>query len=258
MHDDIFVKLEQRPWYRATAPSLQQRLRALPEHCRGFLEDLAARPSEGGGVRLINLDALLVPDTGKVFGIFVIFRVQRLDNPALVYWYQYFSWAQGPASGAKGVVLVRRGSDVTHVLTLRGFKFATGAVEHDCVGGFAEVSRQGIEGVLKNFEREIAEELGVSTLRLQEVIPIGRLRVDAGLTNSAPALFAAIVDGVEMSKVPSGEVPNPDPFELRARTVVTPVEALWGSAGLVAVNDDAFFLACIVRLVSLGILQRPA
>lgn len=253
----LFRALEQHAWWKATAPSLQQRLRALPEYCRGFLEDLAAHPDTGGGVRLINLDALLIPDTGKIFGIFVVFRVQRLDDPSSVYWYQYFSWAQGPASGSKGVLLVRRGSAVSHIITIRGFKFAAGTEVPDCYGGFGEPNERDVGVALRNFERELQEEIGVPAIRLIEVIPLGRVRVDVGMTNNHPHLFAGVIDGSEAKLLPIGTVANRDTRELQSRIVITPLETLWGVHGLVMANDDGLFLACIARLVARGIIAPP-
>lgn len=255
--EELFAEIVKRSWWKATAPSIQQRIRALPKYCKGFLEDLATRPETGGGVRIINLDALLIPDTGKIFGIFVVFRVQRLDDPATVYWYQYFSWAQGPASGSKGVLLVRRGTHVSHLITLRGFKFAPGVEVTEGFGGFGEPNERDVNAALRSFERELQEEIGVPQIRLVDVIPLGRIRVDAGMTNNYPSLFAGVISVEEMQRLPGGEVTNSDAHELRGRIVITPVEALWGVSGFAMTNDDGLTLACLMRCIALGIITPP-
>lgn len=250
-------EIEQKSWFKATAPRIQRRIRELPNYCAGFLEDLARRQTEGGGVRFINVDAVLVPDTNRIYGIFVVFRVQNLANPSSVYWYQYFSWAQGPESGSKGILLIRRDGRITHVVWSRGYSFAVGTETDDGFGGFAEPDEKGLEGMLKGLRREIEEELGMPSLRIETIISLGRDFTDRGMTNNHPNIFAAIIDGSEAKRIPSGDAANPDALELAHRIVVVPVEKLWGKDGFVARNDDGFFLACIARLVARGDLVVP-
>ncbi|KKU12121.1 MAG: hypothetical protein UX17_C0056G0007 [Parcubacteria group bacterium GW2011_GWC2_45_7] len=253
--EQVIAKLQARPWFKATSSSLRELLLELPwETCAGFLTDLAARPDELGGVRVIALADLLIPDTSPIFGIFAVFQVQVLKDLQLVYWYQYFSWRQGPESGSKGVVLVRRGGRITHIVVMRGDSFAVGGSTFDGIGGFAEPTEVGVTGMLNRFRTEIGEELGLPELRLEEVIPLGRMYPDRGMTNNHPHLFAAVISGDEAARLGEGEAPNPDPWEMRSGPVVVPVEALWGPQGFVMQNDDSYFGTCMARLVALGLL----
>lgn len=251
--EQVLAQLSARPWFKATKPSLQKRLIELPwEEFRGFLTDLAARPDELGGVRVVNLAELLIPDTSPTFGIFVAFQVQVIKDPKLVYWYQYFSWRQGPESGSKGVVLVRRGDRITHIIVMRGDSFAVGKPTYDGIGGFAEPSESGATGMLNRFQKEICEEVGAPQIRLERVIPLGRMHPDRGMTNNHPHLFAAVISGDEAEKLREGEAANPDLWEMRSGPIVVPVEELWGPQGFVIRNDDGYFGTCVARLMALG------
>ncbi len=248
--------LRSRPWFQATSEELQKKLLGLPENCNGFLEHTAHRPEEGGGVRVKSLHSLLLPELpgGVVFGLFPAFNVEKPDGTTFTY--QYFSWKQGPASGVKGVVLIK-GADgsISHVVCLNGFSFAVGPNTFDCVGGFAEINEEGIGKLVENAKREITEELGLQRFELQKVIRLGPMHVDRGMTPNCPQLFAAIIDGSDAKGIKEDAYVNPDPHEMEAGAKIVPVKALWGEHGFLMRNTDSFFGTCIARLVALGVLK---
>lgn len=239
------------PWFKATRGDMRQKLLNLPENANGFLKDLIQHPVRGGGVLLINLEDIFYSPF-SIYGILVSFRVQNLKNLELIYGYEYFSWKQGPESGSKGVLLIEKEGKITHVISLRGFKFAAGKEVDDTIGGFANPDETGVAGMIKRFDKEIREELGIPNIKVKQIIPLGLLQVDAGLTNNRPNLFAAVVDGEEMQLKDYEETENPDPYELRTSVIVTPIDRIGDFAR--EENNDAYFLACIARLILTGIL----
>ncbi len=249
-------KLTNRSWFMASDPEIQEQLLELPENCNGFLADLATRPTEGGGVRLVKLAELLIPKARPIFGIFVVFQVQNLTNNA-IYHYQYFSWKQGPESGAKGLLLIKdkNTSQISHLVVLRGFKFATGKEEFDCIGGFAELNESGIQGMLDRFKSELQEELGLSEAPpIEQIIDLGRLTPDPGMTNNRPQIFTAIISSEHANKIRQGLANNPDPWEMRAGVLVIPISHL---PELVMQDDDGFLHICLNRLRQHNIKLLP-
>lgn len=242
--NEVKEAIKQKPWFKATRYSLQQELLSLGEECIGFLTELEARPKVISGVRVISLEGILIPDVRPIFGIFAYFKVQRTDNLEVVYHYQYFTWRQGSESGSKGVLLVENDDCITHVILNQGEKFSTGFGVYDVFGGFGEPNDKFMENVLTNFQKEICEELGMSKLTIKEIVTLGRLLTDAGMTNNAPQLFAAVIDGKEAAKISEGDTDNPDVYELGMGTVIVPVERL---GEFIDINDDGYFHACLLR-----------
>jgi hypothetical protein len=269
--EEIERTLRSRPWFQATSEELQTRILSLPgeltadergakkpdRNCNGFLQHLADRPSECGGVRVVHMRDLLFPDLpgGLMFGLLPVFQVERLDGKAS-YTYQYFCWRQGVVTGAKGVVLIRgKDGGVSHVICLRGDSFAAGIETFSAIGGFAEVDEISAKKMLLTIQRELDEELGLKDAKIIEVLRLGSIHVDSGMTPSCPELFAVIVDGSEIERMEEDKHSNADLFELTRKIVVARTGALWGPKGLCMRNGDSFFGVCIMRLVALGILK---
>lgn len=228
------------------------RLLDLPEDCNGFLQHLAERPVQGGGVRLVRLAHLLMPPT-RIFGIFVNFEVIQLQDPFNTYHYQYFSWKQGPLSGAKGVVLIRSGDRITHLLCLHGFQFATGTEVFNLPGGFMEDDDEMSADL--RFATELFEEAGITDSSVT-TLDLGVTHPDPGLTNNQPRLFAAIVD-TDNAMALDRHHTNLDRLEMSHSVVVLPIEQIWGPRGLVERNSYAFFHVCLTRLQNRGLIPPP-
>lgn len=251
----IREKLASRMWFQASALGTQRQLLDLPVDCDGLLEHLANRPDEGGGVRLTMIDEVLIPKARPIFGIFIVFVVQNLSDPNKRFCYQYFSWKQGPLSGAKGLVLVRKGNAITHVCLLRGFSFAVGGETFDCPGGFSDPAKkeEGAKAMVKRFLIEVQEELGIVEPQVVETLELGSLLPDRGMTPNQPMLCAVVIEGAEIN--PAHQ--NPDPFEMRSGAIIVPEANLWGANGFIQCNTDAYFLATLARLIGLGVIKSP-
>lgn len=248
---EIATALAERSWFQATASDIRTELLTLPEddaaknNYNGFLADLARRPDTISGVRVLEL--LQLPRGN--FAIIPMFRVRNVAADK-VYTYEYVSWKAGPLSGAKGIVFVRTGGEITHFIILRGEKFAPGRFVYDTIGGFADLNIDGVTEMIDRFKVEIQEELGVPDLVVEEARPLGSLLPDAGMTNNNPQLFGAIIDGGQASRVSRTPV-NPDVLELAAGSILFDIRQL---AEVCRVNDDGFFLASVVRAIVHGMI----
>ncbi|MEO5928121.1 MAG: hypothetical protein ABIO72_05360 [Patescibacteria group bacterium] len=269
---EIEEKLTSQTWFKASSSTVQLRLLSLPgdlteedkkakkpdQSCNGYLADLAMRPESEGGVKVRRILEVLIPE-GRIFGIFTNIEVEIIKKPEVVFAYQYFSWRQGPQSGAKGMVLIRdKAGKFTHTVVLQGYSFGPGKNTPDLPGGFAEVNEAGIAGMLTRFKTELCEELGVPDLKVTEVISLGPFYSDRGMTNNHPELFAAIIDASEATKSPEGQHRNPDPYEMQFVPNIVPISALWGPNGLLATSEDGYFATCAARLIGRGILNFDA
>lgn len=271
---DVLSRLKKKSWFRKSSRAVRSILLGLPikgmddgypealleaekQDCSGFLEHLVNRPDEGGGVKLLYIESILLPPTA-IFGIFLNFKVQNLTDPSKEFCYQYFGWRQGPMSGAKGLILVECEGAITHVVCQRGFSFAVGAEVFDCPGGFAEANETTLNAMLPRFQKEVQEELGIDSMKLLRPLDLGPVHLDRGMTFNCPRLFAAVIDGSTASKIREGEHVNPDVYEMRSGPVIVPVSQLYGANGFLMRNTDAYFHACVSRLIALGVIKGPS
>lgn len=250
--EELKKRLKKKKWFLASSAKVRKQLLNLSPDCEGFLQDLLERPDEIGGLRVLAMSELLIPTSRPIFGILPVFKVQKIDNPKIIFNYQYFSWKQGARCGVKGLVLIRQANAITHFVFLRCEKFAIGGMGNDCPGGFLESGEKNKNELEERFKIEIKEELGVGDIKIDEIIDLGRLRVDSSTTSSYPYLFVAIINGDEAKKLDHGNEENPDVTEVKLKTILSPVERL-GEA--IASNDDSFFLACVLRLREKKILH---
>jgi hypothetical protein len=241
----IVIELSQQPWFQATSPGLQAELVTLPqsgaENHDGFLADLASRPSVVAGAEVLSMAALA---RGK-FALIPIFNV---NNRGTHYTYEYVSWRYGPTSGAKGIIFVRpfEGAEPTHFITLVGEAFATGKKTNDTVGGFADLGVGGVQKMVQRIEHEVEEEVGVS--EVDEVIDLGVVNTDRGMTNNAPRLFMAWVSSETAAQISSRHV-NTDIYELQSGALILPMQHL---RDFVVNNTDAFFHSAMLKAMADG------
>jgi len=243
-----------RQWFKNTDSNICARILGLPENCNGFLQDLASRTELIGSWQLIKIVQISLPMHQKYWAIFVVFELKNQQNESLNW--QYLSWRQGPASGVKGIVLVRDKDthQFTHIIMLNSLKFGAGIFTHDCIGGFAEENEITDFDMRRRFQTELVEELGLETLPPHEIIDLGRFHPDAGMTNNKPFLMAAIISSEQFPLLTKPGLPNPDHFE-STNKIIIPFSEL---AQLIDTCNDSFLHVCLTRLWVKGLFIFPA
>ncbi len=243
----IINKLAKCKWFASTSPELQNELINLPqtgaENHDGFLADLAARPERLGGVEVLKLHSL----SRGAFGLIPRFNVRSLVG-GHEYTYEYISWRHGPLSGAKGLVFVRPADDQapTHFIVMVGEKFAPGTKVYDTIGGFIDLGVEGVQSITDRMLLEIKQETGVADMPVDEVIKLGRVHTDAGMTNNQPALFMAFITSKDAARIPMEQL-NPDIYELRAGPLVLPMSQL---KQFCSEATDSYFFAALVKALA--------
>jgi len=160
-------------------------------------------------------------------------------------------------SGSKGIILVRDSNgDIAGIYCLKGFSFALGGNAYDSIGGFAELKDAMIVDLMaqRGILREIMEEAHIAEVSITVLHDLGSIYPDRGMTPNHPRIWAAEVT----ADIAIGGHKNTDPWEMDSQVFFIPYDQLWGKAGFIAKNDDAFFLSIIARLMATGILRQPA
>ncbi|MBU1117894.1 hypothetical protein KKD37_02925 [Patescibacteria group bacterium] len=208
--------LEKHDWWNATDAAIRLKIAYLPEKkWDGAIEDLINRTDIVGGLeqkRIIRFET----DAGQ-FGGLINFEVVNHHDGDKVQSYMYWTWRNGPASGAKGTVFVASNGVITHFVRLYAEKFAIGGeVVDDSIGGFGAVG----EDSLTTWIRELTEELHTE-LKIIKVVDLGPVRTDSGLGNMMPNVFFAIVDGEGLDL--SADSPLLDRPEVESKYTLAPI-----------------------------------
>lgn len=231
--------IKNKDWYKATTPEICTQLENLSSKWDGFLIDLSLRKDIIGGLRVIAMDKLLCGN----FAAIAMFSV--VNTKGVNYTYEYISWRQGPSSGAKGMVFISDDTGkITHYVDIKAEKFAAGGrTSTDAVGGFVEViDEAGINKLLATFLRECKEELGVTETSISEIIPLGSVALDYGMTNNCPDLFAVVMKMPKIGK-------NTDLLEVTSSISIRPIGNLKED---IKSNKDGFTAIVIAKLWAVG------
>ena len=236
---EAMQKIESKDWYKATGTEIQAQLKNLSSKWDGFLIDLAQRADIIGGLNVLSMEKLVCGN----FATIPMFSVvnQKGDR----YTYEYISWRQGPASGAKGMVFISDDmGKITHYVDMKSEKFAAGGkTSTDAIGGFVEkIDEDGINKLLATFLRECKEELGVTETSINEIIPLGSVALDYGMTNNCPDIFAVVMKMPQIGK-------NTDLLEVTSAISIRPIDNLKED---IKSNKDGFTSIVIAKLWANG------
>jgi|GEM_PF-6754591 len=172
---EALKKIQTRQWYQNTTTELQSMIENLGDSWTGYLVDLANRNDVIGGLEVVAMSELL---TGG-FGCLTRFDVRNPEGK--MFKYEYFSWAKGVMSGAKGIVFLADSFGKINSFTyLEAEKFAAGGKTCiDLPGGFAEeVDMATAEKFLANMVRELKEEMGVTSTTILSIDQLGQYSPD--------------------------------------------------------------------------------
>lgn len=232
--------LQARQWFAASSQAVQDELLSLPSSWNGFLIHLSNRPEQIGGLTLLRLVRI-------ARGEFLITPVFEVENSlGEQFTYEFVSWRGGACSGAKALVALSGTDGITHLVLLKGEKFATNRRCFSCVGGF---SRPGAE-MQEELLREVREELQISPEdKISPPVSLGSLEIDSGMTDASIALFFVTVEICPedlLSRAPTGT-----PHEVEQDVELIPVEQIDESLHAI---DDACYLALLLRAKAKGLV----
>lgn len=238
---EVLRQLFAKQYVQDSNEVVHEQLKFLAEAAPGFIANLLERREVFPGGKLLKITSIQYQQDKPIFGIFTYFDIQT--DAGKVYNYQYFGWKQGPNSGTKALVGFVETKDgerkITHLCLMETFKFAPAQVMLDLIGGFSESGEIGNA----TLRRELEEEVGITQDDIVETIPLGRLMVDAGMTDNHPNLALVLVRPNNSEKFTQHI--NTDPHEMPGKFKIYP----WSSLEeLVKTNDDAFFLAAVARM----------
>lgn len=241
---EIVVKnLEGKKWYQNSSEAIKNEIKTLGINPStfGYVEDLASREDHLDGDTIIKLVKIEHgdPEYG-IYGIGSWFEVENGKKEKRME--GYYSWGWGPKSGAKLLVLIKRNGEITHLATQREQKFPTGAIEYALAGGFPKLNESVLDFIVRSFQKDLKLSIPKKDVVIDQIISLGRMNPDSGMTNNKPNLYAVIVD---LSDELYKDIKKGDKFEENEGIVLWPIEKL---ADLVNKCDDAYFLSALTRL----------
>ena len=247
-YEMVIRNLNSKKWFQNSTDEIKAEVKALAmsPSTFGYVEDLSNhedRIDKDTLLKLIMIDH--APAEFPIYGITTRFVVQ--DSKGEMKSEGYFSWGWGPKSGAKLIVLVRKNGEITHLAFQREAKFPTGSVEYNLAGGFPKLNESILNFILRSLKKDLNLDIQSGKITLSEIISLGRVAPDSGMTNNHPNLYAVIIDFSEnvFPKIQAG-----DKFEEDNGLVLWPINEV---SEIVNKCDDSYFLAAMTRLTLSGI-----
>jgi dTDP-glucose 4,6-dehydratase len=247
-YEIVMKNLESKSWYKASSDTVKDEIKALGMNPAtfGYVEDLAMREDRLSGDKLLKLIKVVhgEPEFG-IYGIATWFEVENSKGEKRQE--GYFSWGWGPKSGAKLLVLVRRNGEITHLVFQREEKFPTGSVEYNLAGGFPKLNESVLNFIIRSLKKDLNLDIRDGGITLNEIISLGRVAPDTGMTNNHPNLYAVILDFAD-DKYPN--VKAGDKFEEGEGMVLWPINEI---SEIINKSDDSYFLSALARLTLGGV-----
>jgi dTDP-glucose 4,6-dehydratase len=247
-YEMVMKNLEGRKWYRDSSVSIKKEIKSLAINPKtfGYVEDLAGREDKINGDRILCLKKIEHADAEfGIYGIGSWFEVQSKEGVKRME--GYYSWGWGPKSGAKLLVLAKRGGKITHLATQREEKFPTGAIEYSLPGGFPQFNESVLDFIIRSLQKDLGLSVAKKEVTLDQIISLGRLNPDSGMTNNKPNLYAVIL---HLSNDLYKDVKKGDKYEENEGIVLWPIEEI---SDMVNKCDDAYFLSALARFNLSGV-----
>lgn len=247
-YEMVIKNLESKKWFQDSSDEIKDEIKTLAMNPAtfGYAEDLSSHEDKIGKDSLLKLIKIEhAPTEYGIYGIGTWFVVE--DEKGDKKSEGYYSWGWGPKSGAKLLVLVRRNGEITHFAFQREGKFPTGSVEYNLAGGFPKLNESVLNFILRSLKKDLDLDVRDGNITLNEIVSLGRVIPDSGMTNNHPNLYAVIIDFGEDIYPDLGAG---DKYEKNEGVVLWPVSEV---SEIVSKCDDSYFLAAMARLTLSGI-----
>ncbi|KKQ91882.1 MAG: hypothetical protein UU16_C0012G0009 [Candidatus Woesebacteria bacterium GW2011_GWA2_40_7] len=247
-YEMVMKNLASKKWYQNSLDNIKDEIKALAisPATFGYVEDLSSHEDKIGEDTLLKLVKIdhASPEFG-IYGIATWFVVENSKGERRSE--GYYSWGWGPKSGAKLLVLIRRNGEITHFAFQREGKFPTGSIEYNLAGGFPRLNESVLNFILRSLKKDLGLNVHNPNITLNEIISLGRVAPDSGMTNNHPNLYAVIVD---FGRGIYPEVQTGEKLEENEGIVLWPVGEV---SEIVSKCDDSYFLSAMSRLTLSGI-----
>lgn len=247
-YEIVMKNLEGRKWYQNSSTPIKIEIKSLGINPStfGYVEDLAGREDKIDGDKILRLKKIEHADVEYgIYGIGSWFEVESKEGVKRME--GYYSWGWGPKSGSKLLVLAKRNGKITHLATQREAKFPTGATEYSLPGGFPKFNESILDFIIRSLQKDLGLSAAKKEVVLDQIISLGRLNPDSGMTNNKPNLYAVIV---HLSDDLYTDVQKGDKYEESEGIVLWPVEQI---SDMVNKCDDAYFLSALTRFNLSGV-----
>jgi len=246
-YEIVMKNLKSKNWYNKSPHKIKKEIETLAMNPAtfGYVEDLSLRSDRVNGDRLLKLTKIEhgLPKYG-IFGIATWFEVENGEGEVRME--GYFSWGWGPKSGAKLLVLIKRHGEVTHLAFQKEVKFPIGSEFYNLPGGFPKLNESVLNFIVRSLKKDLNLNIKDGGLTLSEIVSLGRVTPDSGMTNNHPNMYAVIL---EMDDKMFPEASPGKKFE-EGQIILWPINEV---SEMVNKCDDSYFLSAMARLTLSGI-----
>jgi len=245
---EIVSRLKKHEWFQKTSKALKNKLLRLNQDYDSYLSDLADRGDEIGGLIVLKMKDAMV----AYKSILNVFEV-RVKETNQVINYEYISSRYGKNPGFRGILLLEVDGQIKYFMLTKTEKFAVGGNKiYNSFGGFIQYNHGKLSNFPKKVEEEIKRQLGLNSIEIKRFIDLGLMYPDLGLESHHVSLFAAIINADDAKNI---KALSKQTLKTKRNTFEVSINAIDRIGEFVEKVDDSFFLACVLRLSSRGIIK---
>lgn len=238
--------LSEKKWFKKTEFETQRKVFTLPEDFNGFLNDFSIRKDEYGGMDVIKLLDVL-PANYNLITLFLV-RSQKTNQE---FTYEYVASKYGKNPGYRGLILLEVRGEIKYFILRYTDKFPVGMSVFETIGTYIQFQGGRLVNMPKTIEDILKRELAMNDLVIKRFIDLGMMTTDAAVTSTSVSLYTAVIDVTDSPNLGKIEkrVFHAKPIEYKI--LIEPIEKIREYIHKV---DESFFLACVLRLVSMGVI----
>jgi len=246
---ELLSLLLEKGWFKKTNFKLQKKLLTLPNDWDGYLSDLSKREDEVGGMDVLKMIGF---KRGDFVGL-SRFQVRVQQTNEVINYGEYVTSKYGGNPGFRGILLLEVDGEVKYFVIKKSEKFPVGKMVYDTLGGMVQYKHGRLANLSKKVEIEIKRQLGLNKLPIKRFIDLGQMHTDVGRSSNHVSLFAAVVDindAPNLNKLKNHTISKTK--RIKFDVLIEPIERI---NEFIHKVDDSFFLACVSRLLSTGVIK---
>ncbi len=239
--------LSEKKWFRKTDFEVQKKVFSLSEDFNGFLADFSARRDEYGGMEVVKLIDILPAN----YNLIALFKV-RSTNTNQEFTYEYVSSKYGKSPGYRGLILLEVEGKIKYFMLRRTDKFPIGETVYETIGTYIKYEGGKLVNMPKVVEDVLKRELFMKDLVIKRFIDLGQMHTDPAVVPTSISLYAAVIDITDSPNLKKIESRVIHAKPIQYKLLIEPIDKLKDYVNKV---DESYFLACILRLVSMGVIN---
>ncbi|KKR69869.1 MAG: hypothetical protein UU12_C0035G0007, partial [Candidatus Woesebacteria bacterium GW2011_GWA2_40_7b] len=158
----------------------------------------------------------------------------------------------GKSPGYRGLILLEVEGKIKYFMLRRTDKFPIGETVYETIGTYIKYEGGKLVNMPKVVEDVLKRELFMKDLVIKRFIDLGQMHTDPAVVPTSISLYAAVIDITDSPNLKKIESRVIHAKPIQYKLLIEPIDKLKDYVNKV---DESYFLACILRLVSMGVIN---